>query len=132
MKAHVSSIKMIEVHESSDSEIKKFLEEEDPTYHKSNTNHAYDFVGNMPPCLKQKKDFSGIKLIQKPIVDSGSVLTHSHMSPQSTVPDPRCEVCLFWVNRFYIYVPSIKEKIKTLIAQIASLTSENHRINFGA
>jgi hypothetical protein len=35
-KSHVSSIKAIEVHESSDSEIENFLEEEDPNYHKSN------------------------------------------------------------------------------------------------
>jgi hypothetical protein len=35
-KAHVSSIKVIEVHESSDSKIEKFLEKEDPNYHKSN------------------------------------------------------------------------------------------------
>jgi hypothetical protein len=39
-KAHVSSIKAIEVHESSDSEIEKFLEEEDPTYHKFDQPHS--------------------------------------------------------------------------------------------
>jgi hypothetical protein len=33
-KSHVSSIKAIEVHESSDSEIEKFLAEEDPNYPK--------------------------------------------------------------------------------------------------
>ena len=113
-RAHVSSIKVIEVHESSDSEIKNFLEEEDPTYHKLNTSQAYDFVGNIPPCLKHNKGFSGLKLSQNPIVDNGSVLTHNHMSPQSIVPDPRCEVCLFWIEKYYTDVPSLQARIKTL------------------
>jgi hypothetical protein len=132
MRAHVSSIKAIEVHESSDSEIEKFLEEEDPTYHKSIPNQTYDFVDNLPPCLKHNENFPGIKLSQNPTVDSGSILTHSHMSPQSTVPDPRCEVCLFWIDKYYTDVPSLQAKIKTLTAQIDSLTSENHRLKISA
>jgi hypothetical protein len=87
-KSHVSSIKAIEVHGSSDSKIKKFLAEEDPSYSKPDLSQTYDFVDNLPPCLKHNEDFPGIKLSQKPIVDSGSILTHSHVFPQPTVPDP--------------------------------------------
>jgi len=124
----VSSFKVIEVHESSDSEIENFLEEEDPTYHKLNTSQAYNFVGNLSPCLKHNKYFPRIKLSQNPTVDSGSVLMHNHMSPQSTVLDPWCEVFLFWIDKYYTNIPSLQGNIRTLTTHIDSLTSENHRL----
>jgi hypothetical protein len=86
-KVHVSSIKEIDVHERSNSEIKMFLAREDPNYHKLDLNQTYNFVDNLPPCLKHNEYFPRIKLCQKPIVDSGSVLTHSHVFPQPAVPD---------------------------------------------
>jgi hypothetical protein len=57
---------------------------------------------------------------------------HSHISPQPTVPDPRCEVCLLWIDKYYTDVPFLQAKIKTLTAQIDSLTSENHKLKFSA
>ena len=54
------------------------------------------------------------------------------MSPQSIVPDPWCEVCLFWIEKYYTDVPSLQAKIKTLTTQIDSLTVENHRLKFSA
>jgi hypothetical protein len=62
----MSSIKVIEVHESSDSEIEKFLAKEDPSYLKPDLSQTYDFVDNLPPCLKHSKVFQG----------SNSVKTH--------------------------------------------------------
>jgi hypothetical protein len=63
--SHMSSIKMIEVHESSDSEIERFLAEEDPPCLKPDLGQAYNFVDNFPPCLKHNQGFPGIKLDKK-------------------------------------------------------------------
>jgi hypothetical protein len=128
----MSSIKAIEVHESSDSEIEKFLAKEDPSYLKPDLSQTYDFVDNLPPCLKHSKGFPGIKLGKEPTDNSGSILTHDHGYPQTTVPDPRCEVCLFWIDKYYTDIPSLQLQIKTLTTQIDSLMSENHRLKFSA
>jgi hypothetical protein len=84
----MSSIKAIEVHETSDSEIEKFLVKEDPSYLKPDLSQTYDFVDNLPLCLKHSKGFPGIKLGKEPTDNSGSILTHGHGYPQTTIPDP--------------------------------------------
>jgi hypothetical protein len=61
-KAHVSSGKTIDILDDYDSEIERFLEEEELGYHRIVPDHPYDFVGNLPPCLKHEKKFPGIKL----------------------------------------------------------------------
>jgi hypothetical protein len=66
-KAYVSSIESIEIHESSDSEIERFLAEEDQNC--SEPTQPFDYVNNIPPCLKDNKGFTGIKLGQR--LDSG-------------------------------------------------------------
>jgi hypothetical protein len=95
-KAHVNSIKSIEIHESYDSKIEIFLAEEDQNC--SEPDQPFDYVNNLPPCLKGGKGFTGIKLSQRPIVDSGSVLTHNHAFPQPISPTVHCEVCLHWIG----------------------------------
>jgi hypothetical protein len=79
-KSDVSSIESIEVHEKYDSEIEKFLAEEDLNFSKSDPSQTFDYVKNLPPCLKENKEFTRIKLGQRSIVDSGSVLTHRRTS----------------------------------------------------
>ena len=110
----MSSIKAIEVQESSDSEIQKFLAKEDPSYLKPDLSQTYDFVDNMASFLKHSKGFPRIKLDKEPTDNSGSVLTRGHGYPQPTAPDPRCEVCLFWIEKYYTDVPSLQARIKTL------------------
>jgi hypothetical protein len=126
--SHMSSIKMIEVHESSDSEIERFLAEEDPPCLKPDLSQAYNFVDNFPPCLKHSQGFPGIKLDKKPTGNSGDVLTHGRGHPQTTITDPRCEVCLFWIDKYYTDIPTLQLQIKTLTTQIDSLKDENHRL----
>jgi hypothetical protein len=116
--SHVSSIKMIEVHESSDSEIEIFLAEEDPPCLKPDLIQAYNFVDNLPPCLKHSQGFSGIKLDKKPTGNSGDVLTHGRGISQTTIIDLWCEVCLFWIDKYYTDIPTLQSQIKTLTIQI--------------
>jgi hypothetical protein len=65
-KPHLSSIDTIEINEESDPKIEDFLAEEDPDCHKSDPNQPYDYVNNLPLCLKDSKGFTGIKLGQGP------------------------------------------------------------------
>jgi hypothetical protein len=60
-KPHLSLIDLIELNEDSDSEIEKILAEEYPYCNKSDPNQLYDFVSNLPPCLKDKGEFTGIR-----------------------------------------------------------------------
>jgi hypothetical protein len=128
--SHVSSIKMIEVHESSDSEIERFLAEEDPPCLKLDLGQAYNFVDNFPPYLKHSQGFPGINLDNKPTGNSGDILTHGSGHSQTTIIDSRCEVCLFWIDKYYIDIPILQSQIKTLTVHIDSLKDENHRLKF--
>ena len=78
---------MIEVHESSNFEIKRFLVEEDPPCLKPDLDQAYNFVDNLPPCLKHSQGFLGIMLDKKPTGNSGDVLTHGRGISQTTIID---------------------------------------------
>jgi hypothetical protein len=131
-KSHMRLIKAIEVHERFDSEIKKFLAKEDPSYLKPDLSQTYDFLDNLPPCVKHREGFPWIKLGKYPTDNNGSFLTLGHGYPQPTVSDPWCEVCLFWIEKYYTDVPSLQVKIKTLTAQIDLLTHENHRVKVSA
>jgi hypothetical protein len=112
--SHVSSIKMIEIHESSDSEIERFLAEEDPPSLKPGLDQAYNFVDNFPPCLKHSQGFPGIKFDKKPIGNSGDVLAHDRGYSQTAVTDSQCEICLFWIDKYYTDIPILQSQIKTL------------------
>jgi hypothetical protein len=55
--SHASSIKMIEIHESSNSKIDRFLTEDDPLSFQPHLHGPYNFLDNLPPCLKHNVDF---------------------------------------------------------------------------
>jgi hypothetical protein len=128
-KDHVRSI---EVHESSESEIEKYLVDEDPNYSKQDLSQNFDYVNNLTSCLKHNKDFPGIKLSQRPKVDSGSVLTQIHALPQPLSAAVNCEVCLPWIGLYYTDIPILQENIRDLMAQNRSLTIENCDLNINA
>jgi hypothetical protein len=66
IKPHEDTINTIEVSEDSDLEIEKFLAEEDPVSFELYPDQPYDYVSNLPPCLKDNPEFSGIQLCDKP------------------------------------------------------------------
>jgi hypothetical protein len=89
-------------------------------------------TNNLPPCLKDNKEFTGINLRPRLTVDSGSVLTHNHAFPQPIAPVVHCEVCLHWIGQYYTDIPILQKKIKALMAQNDSLTNENCELKANA
>jgi hypothetical protein len=125
---HVSSIKMIEIHESSDSEIDRFLAEEDPPSFQAEPDQAYNFVDNFPPCLKHSQGFPGIKFDNKPKGNSEDSPTHNRGYSQTVVTGSQCETCLFWIDKYYTDIPILQSQIKTLTDLVDPLTDENRRL----
>jgi hypothetical protein len=107
---HLSSIDPIEIDEGSDREIEDFLAWEDPKIQGSRREviihtEPYDFVTNLPPCLKGKEGFSGIgqdleqttSNIEAPLVDC--------VPRRYSISPVHCDGCLDWVKRYYTDVP---------------------------
>jgi hypothetical protein len=123
--AHLSSIGPIEVNEVSDSEIEDFLALEDPDCQRFDPTEPYDFVTNLPPCLKGKEGFSGIGLGQGKITGKVDTTMFDCTLHQHIVPPVQCDVCLHWIERYYTDIPILQARIKTLTAQSESLRQEN-------
>jgi hypothetical protein len=56
----------IELSEDSYSEIERFLAEEYPLSYGLCPDRPYDYVSNLPPCLKDNPEFPGIRFCDKP------------------------------------------------------------------
>jgi hypothetical protein len=115
--------KPIILSEDSDSNIGHFLADEYPYSQGLYPEPPYDFVTNIPPCLKDNPGYPGIKLPSK---------TLSHMSkpsPALTKPEqPSCDQCELWLERYYIDVPLLQSKIQSLEDQIAVLTNQRDKL----
>ena len=68
LKPCANTINTIEVSEDSDSEIEKFLAEEDPVSYSLYPDRPYDYVNNLPPCLKDNLEFPSIQLCDNPTI----------------------------------------------------------------
>jgi hypothetical protein len=95
-----SSINMIEVNESSDSEIEKFLAEEDPLSFEPHPDRPYNFVDNLPPCLKENPEFPGVKLCNESTIRMEGAPVHNLVCSNATTTQSKCEVCLSWIDRY--------------------------------
>jgi hypothetical protein len=122
-KLRVSSIDSIKIHEDSDSEFEIFLSQEDPNCSKS--DQPFDYINNLPPCLKYNKKFTSIKFSQRPIMDSSDVLAHNYSLPQPISPTAHCEDCLHWIGKYYTNIPFLQERIKALTNHDDSLANKN-------
>jgi hypothetical protein len=95
--------------EDSNSEIEWFLTEEYPCSHSLCSVKPYDYVKNLPPCIKDEPNYLGIKL------DRGTVSQSRISSPVITRPDqPQCNECKSWLDRYYTDVPFLQSRIKYL------------------
>jgi hypothetical protein len=90
---HNTDQKPIVLSEDSDSEIERFLTEEYPYSHGLGFFKSYDYVSNLPPCLKDDPNFPRIKF------DSGTPGNLKDSSPVMTRPDqPQCNECNSWLE----------------------------------
>jgi hypothetical protein len=111
--------KPIVLSEDSDSDIEHFLASEYPYSQGLCSEPPYDFVSNLPPCLKNNPSYPGIKLPNETL--------DNVTKPSPTLSKPRqssCDQCDLWLERYYIDVPLLQSKIKLLENQVAVLTSQ--------
>jgi hypothetical protein len=114
--------KPIVLSEDSDSNIEHFLAEEYPYSHGLCSTKPYDFVSNLPPCLKNDPNYSGIKLHNE------TPIGLNKPSPVLSKPEkPSCLQCNAWLERYYIDVPLLQSKIKSLEEQVTVLSKERDR-----
>jgi hypothetical protein len=123
--AHLSSINLIDLNEVLDSEIEDFLALEDPDCLRFDLAKPYEFVTNMPPCLRDKEGISGIGFAQGKIAGEDDTTMLDHTLYQQLVPSVQCDVCLHWIERYYTDIPILHAQIKTLTAQNELLRKEN-------
>jgi hypothetical protein len=73
------------VSEDSDSEIERFLAKEDPMSYGLFPDRPYDYVSNLPPCLKDNPEFPIIRFCDKPTfhVDASPILNVVSANAQS-------------------------------------------------
>jgi hypothetical protein len=105
--------------EDSDSEVERFLASEYPYSKGLCAKPSYDFVSNLPPCLQNKPNYPGIKLPCETLGHS------SKPSPALSKPTmPPCDQCGSWLERYYLDVPMLQSKIKSLEDQVTLLTRQ--------
>jgi hypothetical protein len=115
--------KPIVLSEDSDSDIEHFLAEEYPYSHGLCSKEPYDYVSNLPPCLKNDPNYPGIKLHKE---------TPGNLNkPSPVIPKPNqspCIQCNAWLECYYTDVPLLQSKIKSLEERVTVLSKENDRL----
>jgi hypothetical protein len=106
----------ITIGDDSDSSIERFLAREGF----DNDEPPYDFVDNLPPCLKDNPDYPGIK---SSFETRGET---SKPSPAQKATAP-CDQCGLWLERYYLDVPKLQSKIRDLESQVARLAGRNDK-----
>jgi hypothetical protein len=109
--------------EDSDSDIERFLDEEYPYSHGLFSKKPYDYVSNLPPCLKNDPNYPGIKLHKK---TPGNLNKPFHVMPK---PEQQsCIQCNAFLERYYTDVPLLQSNIKSLEEQVTVLAKENNKL----
>jgi hypothetical protein len=102
--------------EDSDFDIKCFLAEEYLYSHGLCSKGPYDYVSNLPPCLKHDPNYPRIKLHKEA---PGNL---KKPSPLISNPEqPSCVQCNAWLEHYYTDVPLLQSKIKSLEEQVTVL-----------
>jgi hypothetical protein len=115
--------KPIVLSEDSDSDIERFLASEYPYSQGLCSEPPYDFVSNLPPCLRNNPSYPGIKLPNETL---GNL---TKPSPAFSKPgQSSCDQCNVWLECYYTDVPLLQSKIKSLENQVTVLTSERDKL----
>jgi hypothetical protein len=91
-------------------------------------DRPYDYVNNLPPCLKDNPEFPGIQLCDKPTIRMEDSLTHNVVSANANPLQSQCDECRSWIDRYYTDVPLLQSRLKSLRDQVDMLTNENNRL----
>jgi hypothetical protein len=127
----LSSIDPIEINDRClDREIDDFLGREDPKNQCSRRevithDEQYNFVTNLPPCLKGKEVFSGIghNLEQTTCKNEAPLVDCDPL--RSSITTVHYDSCLDWIECYYTNVPLLQAPVKCLATQNALLEQEN-------
>jgi hypothetical protein len=111
----------IMVSEDSNSEIERFLANEYPYSEGLCNKPSYDFVKNLPPCLRDDPNFPSIEMPR------GTLCDLSKPSPAQPAVPP-CDHCGLWLERYYLDVPMLQSIIHALEDQLEKLTSHNAKL----
>jgi hypothetical protein len=115
--------KPIILSEDSDSDIEYFLVSEYPYSHGLCPEPPYDFMTNLPPCLRNDPSYPGIKLPNE------TLSNFPKPSPALSKPtQSSCDQCELFLERYYIDVPLLQSKIQSLESQVAVLTSQRDQL----
>jgi hypothetical protein len=74
-------------------------------------------VTNFPPCLKGKDGFFGIRPDQKKIIDKVDTPMFDRALHRPIISPVQCDVCFYWIERYYTDIPLLQARIKMLTAQ---------------
>jgi len=99
--------KPIVLSEDSDSDIERFLASEYPYSQGLCSEPPYDFISNLPPCLKNNPIYLGIKLPNETL-DSLTKPSPAFSKPGQS----SCDQCDVWLEQYYIDIPVLQSKIK--------------------
>jgi hypothetical protein len=83
----------------------------------------YDYVSNLPPCLKNDPNYPGIKLHNETpgnLKEPSPVMPKPNQSHVSNV--------MLGLERYYTDVPLLQSKIKSLEERVTVLAKENDRL----
>jgi hypothetical protein len=127
-KSRADLINMIEVSERSYSEIDKFLAQEELVSFGLYPDRPYNYVNNLPPCLKDNPEFIGIQLCDKYDVHMEGSLIRNLVRSNENASQSQCDVCLSWIYRYYTNVPFLQSRVKFLRNQVDMLKNENNRL----
>jgi hypothetical protein len=95
-------------------EIERFLTEEYPYSYGLCFGKPYDYVTNLPPCLKDNLDFPGIKLSSEPTGQMENSPLVNTITANTQSIHPQCNECRSWIDRYYKDVPLLQSRLKCL------------------
>jgi hypothetical protein len=102
------------ISEDSDSSIERFLAEEGFCGEQTH----YNFVDNLPLCLRDNPDYPGIK----PSLEARGESSKPPVAQKVASP---CDQCGQWLEKYYSDVPKLQSKIYDLEKQVAFLTDQD-------
>jgi hypothetical protein len=102
------------ISEDSDSSIERFLAEEGFCGEQTH----YNFVDNLPLCLRDNPDYPGIK----PSLETRGESSKPPVAQKVASP---CDQCGQWLEKYYSDVPKLQSKIYDLEKQVALLTDQD-------